>query len=391
MHLYKDENTWVVGFTTNRARGFYICSNASDTNTTPESADWGKYSSIIVKRYRNIQNNFTQFIDSDFDATTTSIGYVDIENIEWIRAPYLRPQYTHMKLFHYVEPNDVIQGDVGNCWLLSAIASLAEFPNYFKNHIFKTNTLSSNGKYDLCLYDASKKDWITVTIDDRIPCLERNWYDIPTPLFAKPHDNEIYILLIEKAFAKLVGSYKQLSGGHPVLGWMVLTGCEELYIWSKNEISKTWFEHITYLQNHRNAPWDFQNMWVVEGYNSYDYDKMFVFLQRTDANNYVLVASIRGNESETINKHGLVELHAYSLIHVYQHKSIKLIQLRNPWGNEYEWNGDWCDTSHKWKQYPDIAMEIRHKSGHDGLFWMPWDNFVTFLIVSKYAQKQWTH
>ena len=380
MHLYKNEKSWLIGLTTDYSQGFYICSNSSNINTTPETADWGNNSTIIIKRYISDQNNLSQFVDHDFNANYASIGNMDISNIEWIRASYLQPQYKSIKLFNHVEPNDVLQGDVGNCWLLAAIASLAEFPNYFENYIFKTKKLSIDGKYELRLYDISKQSWITVTIDDRIPCLKRNWYDIPTPLFAKPHDNEIYILLIEKAFAKLAGSYNKLSGGYPVLGWMILTGCEDLYIWTKNEFTKTWSEKKTYLEYHKNSPWDFQNMWITNGYRSYNYDKMFTFLQAIDAKNYVMVASIRNtNELEKINKNGLVELHAYSLIHVYQYKSITLIQLRNPWGDEYEWNGDWCDTSDKWEQYPDVESEIRHKSGHDGLFWMPWYDFCTYF------------
>jgi calpain-15 len=29
-------------------------------------------------------------------------------------------------------------------------------------------------------------------------------------------------------------------------------------------------------------------------------------------------------------------------------QDVRLMKLRNPWGNKGEWNGDWSDKSEKW-------------------------------------------
>lgn len=36
----------------------------------------------------------------------------------------------------------------------------------------------------------------------------------------------------------------------------------------------------------------------------------------------------------------------------------KLIQIRNPWANEVEWNGPWADTSPEWTD------RMKHKLKH---------------------------
>ena len=56
-------------------------------------------------------------------------------------------------------------------------------------------------------------------------------------------------------------------------------------------------------------------------------------------------------------------------------EEFKLICLRNPWGNEIEWNGDWSDDSDKWIQHPEISKKLDLERKDDGLFWMSWDDF----------------
>ena len=75
---------------------------------------------------------------------------------------------------------------------------------------------------------------------------------------------------------------------------------------------------------------------------------------------------------------GLIPAHAYSLIQVKEintrdGKNIKLLNIRNPWGN-FEWNGDWSDMSPLWTE------EMKHKiqpsfDEDDGSFWMSYDDF----------------
>ena len=55
-----------------------------------------------------------------------------------------------------------------------------------------------------------------------------------------------------------------------------------------------------------------------------------------------------------------------------------LVRIRNPWGNEAEWNGAWSDGSDEWMFVPD-EEKINHGivCEHDGEFFMSMKDFFT--------------
>lgn len=88
-------------------------------------------------------------------------------------------------------------------------------------------------------------------------------------------------------------------------------------------------------------------------------------------------------EAET--PQGLIRGHAYSITRVChvdietpgRQGKIPLLRLRNPWGNEAEWNGPWSDKSPEWRYIPDSAKEeIGLTFDEDGEFWMSYRDFL---------------
>ena len=59
-----------------------------------------------------------------------------------------------------------------------------------------------------------------VVVDDFIPCVS----DGSKPCFSENHGNELWVILLEKAWAKLQGSYEATNGGHAHLALHDLTG-----------------------------------------------------------------------------------------------------------------------------------------------------------------------
>ena len=67
--------------------------------------------------------------------------------------------------------------------------------------------LQSFGVYGLMLYPNGVKT--EVVIDDYFPCFECG----EDPIFAKPNGNELWVMLLEKAWTKFFDSYVDAEGG----------------------------------------------------------------------------------------------------------------------------------------------------------------------------------
>tara|TARA_Y100000389_G_scaffold204970_1_gene261402 strand:- start:2726 stop:4405 length:1680 start_codon:yes stop_codon:yes gene_type:complete len=391
IYLYRLEHEWAIS-TEISDTYIYLKSSFIFNDIPPQDANWKK-AGISLEEVDIEDNdddavqfgNTTLFQDKTFDAVSSSIGIDEFNDCDWVRASKLQCKNSEMKLFNMVEPNDVIQGSVGSCWLLCALSALAEFPGFFEEDVFITKDVNDAGKYELKLYDYQKQDWIVVCVDDRIPCTKKSWFRQTRPLFAKPHENEMYILLLEKAFAKLAGSYGNISGGYPVLAWLVLTGCEDLHIWSNNLNEMCWNKNHAHIN--RKESFNFQKLLAYKTREKNTYSSMFDYIKECDNKNYVMGASIGGSVMEQKRDDGLVERHAYSLLSAYENKNINLVCLRNPWGNEMEWNGDWSDDSYLWEHYPDIKKAVGFEKKDDGCFWMTWNDFTRIFTDIQICAK----
>lgn len=61
-------------------------------------------------------------------------------------------------------------------------------------------------------------EWKNIVIDDRFPCLESG------PAFSRANGEELWVIIMEKAYAKLYGSYQRIEGGNPSMALRDLTG-----------------------------------------------------------------------------------------------------------------------------------------------------------------------
>ena len=189
--------------------------------------------------------------DRDFPPNASSIGEWEgktgdalEEMIEWQRASeYFGKRLTEdqkqsghrVKLFQGgISPEDVAQGQLGNCWLIAAMACLAEHPGLLRR-VFETKRATANGKYVMKLFDGQERKWKHVTVDENIPIVKRD----ASLLFASPQGTEMWVIMLEKAFAKFCGSYAALAGGHTLWAFHTVTGDPVLAL--KRDESGRWY------------------------------------------------------------------------------------------------------------------------------------------------------
>lgn len=218
-----------------------------------------------------------------------------------------------------------------------------------------------------------------MVIDDLIPCepLQR-WEEDATPVFSKPQGNELWVLLLEKAFAKFVGSYGDLDGGQTSWAWQALTGVEE-QVWYARGPDGVWTKHVVNPERQREMMRTDRRAcpFFPADEGTLSDAGVFDLVHRWDRECYVMSAMISPSASEVEHERddGLVEGHAYSLICVAEAGGQRLLQLRNPWG-QHEWNGAWSDASPEWAQHPGVADAVGFSQEPDGLFWMALQDFV---------------
>lgn len=84
--------------------------------------------------------------------------------------------------------------------------------------LFITKIYNGIGVY--CVKLCHDGEWKAITLDDYFPCY--NQYS--GPAFSKANGNELWVLLMEKAYAKLYKSYARIERGFNIDAFSDLTG-----------------------------------------------------------------------------------------------------------------------------------------------------------------------
>jgi len=173
------------------------------------------HSSEYEQLRRQHESSNSKYTDPKFKPGYSSIvgfgevqGYPEdyLRRMEWKRPEQIF-NGPYCVFDNSIEPCDIRQGILGNCYFLAACAALAEFPQRIKR-IFISKDISSSGVYAIAL--CINGVWQDVILDDFIPTKPGSGRDIA---FNSTVTNELWVILLEKAWAKVHGGYMNTDGG----------------------------------------------------------------------------------------------------------------------------------------------------------------------------------
>ncbi|CCI46915.1 unnamed protein product [Albugo candida] len=325
------------------------------------------YSCIIGHFGRSLQ-----YVDTDFPPDQSSLSNCSCQNDVkgWKTSIQIN---ANCSLFDAgSDPDDVCVGRLNDLWLLSAISIIAASGGIndgkvdpLIDHLFITKQISLSGAYAIRIFKNSQ--WETVIVDDYFPVLDeacKTSVDAGAAFAYSPRFEELWVPLLEKAYAKYHGGFGALEKGYVHHALQELTGypSEEILLAqaSRGIMKKTLWKQMVRFKSNR-------------------------FLMGAGTLN-------REHADAGILNRGLVFGACYVVYEVRQVDQYQLILLRNPPGDHPEWKGDWSDSSRFWtrrlrrilKYTPDVQ---------DNKFWISFDDFChafrSLYVCRYYEPAKW--
>ncbi|OCT64805.1 hypothetical protein XELAEV_18041044mg [Xenopus laevis] len=307
-----------------------------------------------------------------------------VKNIVWKRPKEIceNPQF----ILGGANRTDICQGDLGDCWFLAAIACLTLNEKVLFRVIPPDQNFTDNYAGIFHFQFWRYGDWVDVIIDDYLPT-----YNNELVFTKSSQRNEFWSALLEKAYAKLHGSYEALKGGNTTEAMEDFTGgVTEFYELKEApkdmyNIMKKAFERGSLMGCSIDDKYG-SSCGVAPPGNMEDAIMRMIESvgdTRPGTNGKGLrpkPATLVPVRLETRMANGLVKGHAYSVTGVEETmlkgKSVKLVRLRNPWG-QVEWNGSWSDNAKEWAMVEKSEkIRLQHQVHEDGEFWMSYDDFM---------------
>jgi len=274
------------------------------------------------------------------------------------------------------QARDLQQGAIGDCWFMSALAVVAERPDLLLK-LIPNPSMSSSGRYGVNLFIDGT--WGQVEVDDHFPfvaggggalTMVEGGIDGATGLaYCRGRGKQLWPPLIEKAYAKMYGSYSSISGGHISEALMDLTGCpSETYNFDDRGFSPEAFWKKLLLYSALELP-----------------------------------MGCATSVDPALKEMGLVGMHAYSVLEAKEMSPslcrdpadlaslgiglcpetglLRMVRVRNPHGDGgSEWKGMFSDSDHTVGGFGQA--ELNRTGKQDGTFWMNYRDFLMgFCLV----------
>ena len=204
------------------------------------------------------------------------------------------------------------------------------------NQFVPIDKANLEGIYSIQLWD--KGFWKDIIIDDLFPCNSKN-----IPLLTRQKSLNIWLILLEKAYAKLCSSFLKLENLPTDQVLRNLTGAPTISVKLDLSIMNSLWEELEKAGRHK-----------------------FITTATTPT---------KVNKDFGLNREKI-----YTILGVYSvnygERSVKLIKLKNPI-DTFEWIGEWNDFDSKWNR---VSMVDKSRVGYigaviEGIFFMEYADF----------------
>ena len=150
------------------------------------------------------------------------------EKYNWTPVNNILDTPNYQVYFDDINSDDILQGDFQNCYFITALAALCKYPELVKK-LFLFKEKSQEHVYGV--YLRVNGTWKLILIDDFVPF----YFDSEGAhrfVFSSSYQKELWVVLLEKAWAKLNGNYAHSLDGSPSEVFDALTDAytEILYV-----------------------------------------------------------------------------------------------------------------------------------------------------------------
>jgi len=320
----------------------------------------------ILQKYKNKSEKFT---DQFFPPVITSLVPANKDDPVVLKTPekyvkdyltysFSRPEEVYGKgnycIFSpqsQIGTQDIIQGAMASCYLIVTLANMARKPQRIKD-LFLTKEVNEAGVYGMKVYVQGEPK--VVLVDDYFPSKDNKL----TFSLSHKKDNEMWIQICEKVWGKVNQScYLRTFLGTPQEALYYLNPAPAYYI-----------HHKAYSQ-YPDPLWDLMKSSL---------DKEYILCTNTE-------------EIDEDAKNGLFKFHAYGVLDLQEIEGVKLIKLRNPWGDKI-WKGKYGKVTEKeWTE--SMKKKANVSDLRSGSFFMEFSDYVQYFPWSFYSKvdDSWTY
>lgn len=256
-----------------------------------------------------------------------------------------------------LSPHSIKVGRLNNHALLSGLAAIAENPRLVRRLI--TAQSPSPSKYSFHKVKICQAgEWRHLVLDDFFPC-----YPLGRLMFSRNDGNEIWVPVLEKAFAKVYGGYFNLISLSVPNTLFDLTLCPVL---QRDLHGEQFVQGGTWTKDGQGVLWRDLSLWKQRGYlvvaESSVHNVKKAYIESAEGLSYTILRQIEIDHSR------------FRVEGKESGEVTRLLELRNVWG-VFENRKDWSRNSHLWT--PEIIQHFEiDNSVESKRMYLPIDSFL---------------